>query len=410
MSTPSRPPVERLRSSKRRYLRFVDDYVHGRLDLHQQTDGDAEAVVPTPRGVISAAAPGAVSTGQAAPERRRLRGLAVAAPVSGRRGVRPGAGDRRPRDGGAAVHALHRRQRAADVGAARRAAEPAAPGRRPVRDGGGAVAPVQRAQGLPPAPAQHPGDAGAAPVAVRPDAAPAAADAVGHEDRRHPVAHHRRRGYHHRPAAAGDHLAVDLRRAPADRGGGAVLAELAAGVDRPGHHPGHHLHQLHRRAPRPADLPHAAQGRRADRRPRRRDLLRHPRRAGVPPRVARAAGVPARPPHGAAQGALRPAPRDGDLGLVGAAAGRGQRGDRVVRRLPQPARPGLGRRHHGLPVVHVPAAQPGLEHRQLVLRAAAVAVGDGTGVRRARDGRGQAGRARTRWTRRWTWRRCASST
>ena len=55
MSTPSRPPVERLRSSKRRYLRFVDDYVHGRLDLHQQTDGDPEAVVPTPRGVISAA-------------------------------------------------------------------------------------------------------------------------------------------------------------------------------------------------------------------------------------------------------------------------------------------------------------------------------------------------------------------
>ena len=203
MSTPPLPPVERLRSSKRRYLRFVDDYNHGRLDPDQQAGGDADVVVATPRGVLSAAAAGALPGGQAPPEPRRLRGVAVAAPLSGGGGVRPGAGDRRPRDGGAAVHALHRRQRAADVAVAGRAAEPAAPGRRPVRGGGGAVAPGQRAEGLPPAPAQHPGDAGAAPVALRPPAAPAAADAVGHEDGRHPVADHRRRGHHHRPAAAG---------------------------------------------------------------------------------------------------------------------------------------------------------------------------------------------------------------
>jgi ATP-binding cassette, subfamily B, bacterial len=54
MSTPPLPPVERLRSSKRRYLRFVDDYTHGRLDLDQQAGGDADIVVASPRGVFNA--------------------------------------------------------------------------------------------------------------------------------------------------------------------------------------------------------------------------------------------------------------------------------------------------------------------------------------------------------------------
>ncbi len=71
-----------------------------------------------------------------------------------------------------------------------------------------------------------------------------------------------------------------------------------------------------------------------------------------------------------------------------------QRGHRLVRRIPERHRPGLGRRHHGLPVVHVPAAESGLEHRQLVLRTAAVARGDGARVRGAGDGRRQAGPAR----------------
>ena len=34
--------------------------------------------------------------------------------------------------------------------------------------------------------------------------------AVGHEDRRHPLAHHRRRGHDDRPAADGGRVAVDL--------------------------------------------------------------------------------------------------------------------------------------------------------------------------------------------------------
>ena len=54
----------------------------------------------------------------------------------------------------------------------------------------------------------------------------------------------------------------------------------------------------------------------------------------------------------------------------------------------------VGRRHHGVPVVHVPAAEPGLAARQLLLGAPAVARRHGTRVRGARDGRRQAGPAR----------------
>ena len=49
------------------------------------------------------------------------------------------------------------------------------------------------------------------------------------------------------------------------------------------------------------------------------------------------------------------------------------------------ARRRLHRRHHGLPVVHVPAAEPGLEHRQFLLRAAAFARGHGARVRNPGD-------------------------
>ena len=77
----------------------------------------------------------------------------------------------------------------------------------------------------------------------------------------------------------------------------------------------------------------------------------------------------------------------------GLLVGGGQRRDRLVRRLPERRRPRLDRRHHGVPVVHVPAAEPGLEHRQLVLRAAALARGDGARVRSAGDGGRQAGPA-----------------
>ena len=46
----------------------------------------------------------------------------------------------------------------------------------------------------------------------------------------------------------------------------------------------------------------------------------------------------------------------------------------------------LHRRHHGVPVVYVPAAQPGVEHRQFLFRIAAFAGGDGARVRSAGDG------------------------
>ena len=79
---------------------------------------------------------------------------------------------------------------------------------------------------------------------------------------------------------------------------------------------------------------------------------------------------------------------------------RRQRRDRLVRRLPEHRRPRLDRRHHGVPVVHVPAAEPGVEHRQLVLRAAALAGGDGARVRGARRWRTTSRTGPTRATRR----------
>ena len=87
---------------------------------------------------------------------------------------------------------------------------------------------------------------------------------------------------------------------------------------------------------------------------------------------------------------VRLASRDGHLDVLGSPARRGQRGDRLVRRLPQRRRARVGRRHHGLPVVHVPAAEPGVEHRQLVFRVAALTGGDGARVPGPGNGHGQA--------------------
>ena len=72
------------------------------------------------------------------------------------------------------------------------------------------------------------------------------------------------------------------------------------------------------------------------------------------------------------------------------AARRRERGDRLVRRLPEHRRRRLRRRHHGLPVVHVPAAQPGVADRQFRVRAAALDRGHGTRVRGPRHGGRQA--------------------
>ena len=54
MSTPQLPPVEQLRSSKRRYQRFVDDYMHGRLDPADQAPGADPRIELTPRGIAGA--------------------------------------------------------------------------------------------------------------------------------------------------------------------------------------------------------------------------------------------------------------------------------------------------------------------------------------------------------------------
>ena len=73
------------------------------------------------------------------------------------------------------------------------------------------------------------------------------------------------------------------------------------------------------------------------------------------------------PAHRIAQGNVRAAPRTRDLDHLEPAARRRQRGHRLVRRLPQPPRRRLHRRHHGVPVVCLSAPQPRVEHRQFLL-------------------------------------------
>ena len=86
-----------------------------------------------------------------------------------------------------------------------------------------------------------------------------------------------------------------------------------------------------------------------------------------------------------AQGAVRASARADAVDLLGPAGLRRQRRHRVVRRVSE---------HHGratvgdimvVPVVHVPAPESGLEHREFVLGAAAVARGDGARLRHSGD-------------------------
>ncbi len=84
--------------------------------------------------------------------------------------------------------------------------------------------------------------------------------------------------------------------------------------------PGRDGGELRLRAAGAPDLPIGAEGRRADRRPRRRDVLGNPRRPRVRPRSARGRRLHGRAPHGAAQGAVRPPPGNGPLDVVGPAA------------------------------------------------------------------------------------------
>ena len=53
--------------------------------------------------------------------------------------------------------------------------------------------------------------------------------------------------------------------------------------------------------------------------------------------------------------------------IVGIAAGRGECCHRLVWRLPEHRWRRVHRRYHGIPVVHVSAAQSGLEHREFIL-------------------------------------------
>ena len=172
--------------------------------------------------------------------------------------------------------------------------------------------------------------------------------------------------------------------------------QLAAGADGNRRDTRRDAHELRVRAPHPSHLSHRASRRRADRRARGRDVRRHPRCPRVQPRAARAERLYARPARRPAQGALRSPPRACAVDLLGTPRRHRQRRNHLVRRPPLRAWPCVGGRHHGFPVVHVPAAQPGLEHRQLLFRVAAVAGGDGAGLRGARHAQGQARSTRRR--------------
>ena len=324
---------------------------------------------------------------QAPPIPPRVHPLALAASPRRRADVLLRADDGGARDDRAAVHAVHHRPRPAEHRPRPgRADEQPASGRLAVRRAGDPDAARQRVQELPPTAVEHARHALAAAIVVRSAPAPAAAQTVGHEDRRDSLAHHRRRGHDDRAAADGGPVAFGVNHSAHHRGGHPDELELAAGADRARHHSRRHADQFYVGAPRAADLSVAAQGRGADRWPCRRNLFGDPGRACVRPRAPRARRIHARPAHGPAQGALRAAARDGPVDVLGAAPRRGQRRDRLVRRLSQSHGPRVDRRHHGVPVVHVPSPQSGLEHRQLVLRAAAVARGDGARVRSAGDG------------------------
>ena len=193
-------------SSRKRYAEFVQKYKRHQLDDPVGVEGRRRRV----RAARARQAPRVSS---------RLPALALAASLRDRDGLRARAPQRRARDGRTAVHAVHRRpgppQLLAGPGDATLVSPP---DRRHLRRRGHPLQPGAGPQGLPSATAERPGHALAPAVALRPAAPPAAAETLGHENRRHPVAPHRRRRDDDGPSADGGHLAVGLVR-PADHRG-----------------------------------------------------------------------------------------------------------------------------------------------------------------------------------------------
>ncbi len=238
---PASSLMRHTRSSRHRYRGFVEDYKQRRLDEKADAAKHGKPLDASPSDTATAASgaaasqngephDGADTNGDAPPEsngkrsgkrreylREYLRWLwphryAVGAVFVFALHRRRVADDR------AALHAVHHRPRALEHRTGcRRASAALEHRRRRVSRRHHPLQPGQRAQGLPAAPAEHARHALAPPRVVRAAAAPAVAQALGHEDRRHPLAPDRRRRYHHRPVADGDRLAVALHHPAGDR-------------------------------------------------------------------------------------------------------------------------------------------------------------------------------------------------
>src|SRR5947199_56486 len=283
-------------------------------------------------------------SGRATSLRARVPALAAAVSLRRHRAPRPRPRDHRTPDDRAAVHAVHHRSGPAQNGARHRVpARAAAAGGWGVRRRGDPLQRDRRAAGLSPALAERPRHDVAAPVVVRATAVPAALHAVGHEDRRHPVPLDGRRGDDDRLAADGARVTARVAHPSGRRRHGAAGPELAARADGNGRGSRGDVDQFHGGAAHPADLPLAAAGRGAHRRPGGRNVLGDSYRAGVPARAPGAAQLHARAAHGAPQGAVRASPRAGAVDVLGPDAGGRERGDRLVRRVHEHHRRGLDR-------------------------------------------------------------------
>ena len=301
--------MNRPRSSRKRYLSFVEDYRRRRLDEAAESAAPESAGKPRRehrkyvREYLRWLWPHRFAVGALFALALVGAGLQMVEPLFMRYHRRPRAADPGPRSGDAAACASTWPARCSSslivvsnlIGALKR---------------------------LPAAAAEHAGDAGAPAVAVRAPAAPARCPKLwdmktggilsrltGDVDTTTGLL---------QMAIVSPSVSVDP---PGHRRRDAAGAQLAAGADGAGDHPGRDADQLHLRAARPAHLPVGPQGRGTDRRPGGRDVLRDSRRPGLPPRSARAARLHARAAHRAAQGAVRAAPRAGDLDVLGTAAG-----------------------------------------------------------------------------------------
>src|SRR5262249_52380919 len=114
---------------------------------------------------------------------------------------------------------------------------------------------------LPTAVPERAGHALPPPGALRPPAPPAAAEALGHEDRRNPVPPLRRRGHDDRPIADGGRIAGPLRASAGDRDRRVAGPGLATSAYGPGRHSGGGADELRLRAAGAADLPRGAERR-----------------------------------------------------------------------------------------------------------------------------------------------------